>query len=406
MLTLNSYMSNMLSALSQVDEKDINVNSVAICAPYYPNGADKNVGYPWTDGLAAGEGSNTSALVWSGNGWADGEDNLVRIQSSHHGELSNPLKYPYNTRTVSSYETLDQLALYFADKSIYPNMQQIIFAGHSLGAQAVNRYAAVANELNTTPKITYYIANPNGFLWFNDSRPLSTASCPEYNDWRNGLDNYTNSYGADLVAQGYTAVLDRYNDQTIAYGRGVRDFGDQSTDCGPYSTGNNRNERFFNFIKDFPVSCTVGGACSTIDYVQAGHDASAMFASSAGLARLFTDNFNGTGNIAYDKGYPRKQTGDDPYPNPAEDSTVPTVVEYYAGNMSYAGCYTDQTPLSLAYEAYDKTTNTVELCTTTCDAAGYTIAGLEYGSQCFCGNTLGYMAIKDVDQGCTTACAG
>jgi hypothetical protein len=36
---------------------DINDKSVALVAPYFPNGDDKNIGYPFTEGLPPGQGS-------------------------------------------------------------------------------------------------------------------------------------------------------------------------------------------------------------------------------------------------------------------------------------------------------------------------------------------------------------
>lgn len=369
--------------------KDANANP-------QPTGGDKGTGYPWTDGLPAGQGSKSSALVWSGTTWTDGGNNL----------------YPYNSQTVSSYEAVDQLVKYFDDSRIFPNMQQIVIAGHSLGAQFVNRYVAVGNELGLTTPISYWIGNPNSFVWFDTTRPLDYSDCPIYDDWREGFSNYevVDSYGDAIVAEGRAAVLARYNARSIAYGRGVQDLGDTSSNCAPETTGGNRNERFFNFILEFPPTCpnpSTGGPCSTIDYVQTGHDAGAMFASDAGQARLFLDNFNGTGEIAYDFGYPRKQTGDDPYPNPELNSTVPTgPATVYAGNMTYAGCFTDQDPKTLTYTAYSSADNTIELCTTTCDAAGYTIAGAEYGAECYCGNFLTARAEKVVESGCSTACHG
>jgi hypothetical protein len=38
----------------------INEESVSIIAPYFPNGDDKNIGYPWVDGKPAGQGSVSS----------------------------------------------------------------------------------------------------------------------------------------------------------------------------------------------------------------------------------------------------------------------------------------------------------------------------------------------------------
>lgn len=229
-------MSQMLSALSQVSNPDINFNSVAICAPYFPNGDDKNYGYPWTDGLKPGRGSTSSALVWSGSDFADGANN----------------QYPWESQaqTVSSFEALDQLVKYFDNATIYPNMQEIVIAGHSLGAQTVNRYAAVGSDLETRSKVQYYIANPDSFVWFSEDRPLPTSSCPTYDVWRDGLTNYTveDSYNLALVAQGRAAVLANYNSRPIAYARGVQDLGNDATTCNPETTGGNRNERVGYFF--------------------------------------------------------------------------------------------------------------------------------------------------------------
>lgn len=392
-----TYMSNMLSALSQVTaDKNVNFSSVAIMAPYFPNGYDKYVGYPWTPGLAANKGSTSNALVWTAAQWASGANN----------------QYPWNATTVSSYEVLDQLVKWFDNKSNFPNMKHIVVAGHSLGAQTINRYAEVGNTFSTNSRVSYWIGNPNSYGWMSTSRPLSTTSCPTYDNWREGFTNYTSypmTYGTSLVASGRSAVLANYNSRSKAYARGTQDLGDDSSTCAPFTTGANRNERFFNFLKAFPATCSsTTGQCDTIDYVNAGHDAGAMFASQAGQARLFLDDFYGDGKMAYDFGYPRQQTGDDPYPNPALNATSTANLTVYSGNMTYAGCWTDNTNnvRTFPYQAYDSSSNTIELCTSTCASQGYTIAGLEYASQCFCGNNLTAYAQQTVDSGCTQPCAG
>lgn len=385
----------MLSALSQVPNSDVNQNSVAICAPYFPNGNDKNVGYPWTNGLAAGAGSTSSALVWTGSQFADGANNV----------------YPYKTKTMSSYAVLDLLIKYFDDKTAFPNLNEIVIAGHSLGAQTTQRYAGMGLQLSTVSPVTYYVANPDSFAWWALDRPLDTSTCATYDVWRAGLTNYTVecSYNAALANSGRSAVYANYMSRQIAYARGTQDFGDDSSTCAPFSQGANRGERFFNFIKRFPPVCTTNGtgSCDTIDYVNAGHDAGAMFSSSAGQARLFLDNFNGTGKMAYDFGYPRIQTGDDPYPDPvlsANQTVTPNAT--YAGNMTYQGCYQDVNQNTLPYLAYANNSNTIEMCTSVCNAAGYLIAGMEYGISCYCGNALAASTHLDVNAGCQVPCYG
>ena len=295
---------------------------------------------------------------------------------------------------------------------MFPNLNQIVIAGHSLGAQTVQRYAAIGNQLNTRSPISYWVGNPNSYVWLSTSRPLSTSSCPTYDYYRDGYTNFTEypmTYGQSLVTSGRSAILANFNSKAINYARGTQDLGDDSTTCAPYTAGANRNERFFNFIKAFPVSCPdpAGRNCDTVDFVNAGHDAGAMFASQAGMSRLFYDNWSGNGSRAYDLGYPRQQTGDDPFPDPTLNATSTSVNNNtYAGNMTYWGCWSDQSPPTLTNMTYQDNANTVERCTSACAQGGNTIAGLEYGTQCFCGSSLGYQAQQVIDSSCGMACSG
>ncbi|KAI4843157.1 hypothetical protein E4T44_06211, partial [Aureobasidium sp. EXF-8845] len=405
-----TYMSNMLSALSQVNtDSNINFDSVVINAPSFPNGDDKNTSYPYWDyppgakkKAAGGNQSWTNLLVWKASQWAGGGTN----------------QYPNKAQSVSSYEVLDQLVAWYGNKNNFPNINQIVIAGHSLGAQTVQRYAAVGKPLSSvgvTVPVTYWIGNPNSLVWLNSSRPLSTASCADYDSWRDGLFNYTgypNVYNTGLVASGNAAVQANYAAKSKAYARGTLDMGDDSSSCAPFTTGSNRHERFYYFINWWTPTCeaptSATGHCDTVDLVAMGHDGGGMMASAAGQARLFKDNFYGDGVRSFDFGYPRIQSNvDDPYPNPAynssSDSTNKTV---YAGNMTYAGCYTDSGSRTLATLVYDSPSNTIEKCTTACANAGFSIAGMEYGSQCWCDNKIGPYTQKALDLGCSQPCPG
>lgn len=193
----------------------------------------------------------------------------------------------------------------------------------------------------------------------------------------------TVTYGQSLVTQGRSAILANYQSKPIAHARGTQDLGDDSSSCGPGTTRGNRNERFFNFIKAFPASCDDprGTNCDTVDLVNMGHDGGGMMASPAGRARLFTGNFYSNGNRSYDFEYPRQQDGDDPFPDPTLNSTTSSVNNNtYAGNLTYAGCWSDSAPMrSLPTQAYDNGANTFEMCTSTCVSRGFSIAGLQFG---------------------------
>ncbi|KAK3630156.1 hypothetical protein LTR56_017049 [Elasticomyces elasticus] len=392
-----TYQSNMLSALAQVPLSEINTDSVAIVAPYFSNGNDKNIGYPWVEGLKAGQGSISNALVWPGSQWSAGGNN----------------QYPWtSSKNISSYAVLDQMIQYFDNKAMYPNLNQIVIAGHSLGGQTVQRYAAIGQPGNVQTPVSYWVGNPNSLVWLSTDRPLSTASCPTYDNYREGFTkfaDYPMTYGLSLVNSGRANILANFNSKAINWARGTQDLGDDSSSCAPGTAGANRNERFFNFIKAFPVSCadSTSGNCDTVDFVNAGHDGGAMMASAAGQARLFIDNWSGNGTRSPDYGYPRQQVGDDPFPNPGLNGSSSAINNNtYAGNMTYQGCWSDQSIRTLSNMTYQGSANTIESCTAACDSGNNTIAGLESGNQCYCGSRLGYMAQPVIDSSCASPCTG
>ncbi|KAH7064884.1 WSC domain-containing protein [Macrophomina phaseolina] len=74
--------------------------------------------------------------------------------------------------------------------------------------------------------------------------------------------------------------------------------------------------------------------------------------------------------------------------------------------MTYQGCYSDQNPSALSLKSYSRDDNSIELCTATCAASSYRIAGLEFGRECWCGNSMNYKTRKTADQGCAMTCSG
>ncbi|GFG01735.1 putative fungistatic metabolite [Aspergillus lentulus] len=64
------------------------------------------------------------------------------------------------------------------------------------------------------------------------------------------------------------------------------------------------------------------------------------------------------------------------------------------------GCYSDSTKARTLAVSYDIAGNTVEKC----QAGGYLYAGMEFGTQCFCGNPIDNGGV--LTSGCATPCAG
>ena len=74
----------------------------------------------------------------------------------------------------------------------------------------------------------------------------------------------------------------------------------------------------------------------------------------------------------------------------------------------YKGCWVDNANgRILNVQKPDSQTLTIESCVAACVASGSTVAGMEFGVQCFCGNAVtngGVLANADTE--CSVACAG
>lgn len=72
---------------------------------------------------------------------------------------------------------------------------------------------------------------------------------------------------------------------------------------------------------------------------------------------------------------------------------------------TYLGCQSDSVNTrTLSSQLLTSNSLTVELCTSFC--AGYTYFGVEYGQECYCGNTLLAGSALVTDGRCSMTCAG
>jgi len=74
---------------------------------------------------------------------------------------------------------------------------------------------------------------------------------------------------------------------------------------------------------------------------------------------------------------------------------------------TYKGCWIDNVYGPVLQRLADNATMTLESCTNACMAAGYSIAGLEYSTQCNCGNQIAEAgALAQQDSDCSMTCGG
>ncbi|KAH9987839.1 WSC domain-containing protein [Xylariaceae sp. FL0662B] len=78
------------------------------------------------------------------------------------------------------------------------------------------------------------------------------------------------------------------------------------------------------------------------------------------------------------------------------------------GTARYVGCYTDggSDGRTLSKDSYSSDTMTVDSCASYCQGKNYALFGVEYGRECYCGNSPKTSAVLSSENDCAMTCKG
>lgn len=213
-------------------------------------------------------------LRWTLDGWEGGE----------------PARGP---TSASSFDALDAILAKLADRTIFPNLKQVVVAGHSGGAQVVQRYAiAGKGEAALTARgiaVRYVVANPSSYAYFDDQRPDPSiaASCPGYNDWKYGMD----ARPAYLAGPTVSALEQAYVVRRVIYLLGTKDTNPNhpalDKTCMAEAEGPYRYARGHAYAAVMQARDAGTPHHSLWDVPGVGHDGDKMLTSPCGLKALF-----------------------------------------------------------------------------------------------------------------------
>jgi pimeloyl-ACP methyl ester carboxylesterase len=213
-------------------------------------------------------------LHWSFEGWEGGD----------------PAEGPV---PASSFEALDAILARLADRRLFPNLKQVVVAGHSGGGQVVQRYAiAGKGETALTAEniaVRYVVANPSSYAYFSADRPepLIAASCPGYNNWKYGMDARP-SY---LATQTPAELEQRYVARRVIYLFGTLDTDPNhpalDKSCMAEAEGPYRYKRGHDYVA--AMAARDNGTPNHVvwDVSGVGHNGDKMLTSACGLKALF-----------------------------------------------------------------------------------------------------------------------
>ena len=213
-------------------------------------------------------------LHWSLEGWEGGE----------------PAEGP---KPASSFDALDAILARLADKRLFPDLKQVVVAGHSGGGQVVQRYAIATKGEDALKAanigIRYVVANPSSYAYFTAERPEPqiAASCTGYNKWKYGMEArppYLGSASPADLEQHYVA-------RQVIYLLGTLDTNPNhpalDKSCMAEAEGPYRYIRGHTYAA--LMAARDGGTPNhkLWDVPDVGHDGDKMLTSPCGLAALF-----------------------------------------------------------------------------------------------------------------------
>ena len=200
-------------------------------------------------------------------------------------------------KNVNSFLFVDQILLKLANKDVFPNLREIVVAGHSAGGQFVTRYE-MANTVHDRlgVPVSYVVANPSSYAYLDATRPQpegaefgpfhDARNCTTYDQWPYGLEDRANA--------GYTAKMGdeelrkQLASRPVTYLLGEIDIlplGGFDSSCPAMAQGPTRLARGQAFAK---LVTTKYGAKHKVTVVPlCGHNARCMFTSDVALPLIF-----------------------------------------------------------------------------------------------------------------------
>ena len=198
---------------------------------------------------------------------------------------------------VNSFLFVDEILRKLAKKDVFPNLREIVVAGHSAGGQFVTRYE-MANTVHDTlgVPVTYVVSNPSSYAYLDATRPNEQGTefgpfhdarnCTTYDKWPYGLEDRTNA--------GYTARMTdeqlrkQLLSRPVTYLLGEIDIlplGGFDSSCPAMAQGPTRLARGQAFARLVTTKYSAKHKLAVVPLC--GHNARCMFTSDVALPILF-----------------------------------------------------------------------------------------------------------------------
>ena len=217
---------------------------------------------------------------------------------------------------LTTFDFMDEIVRRLARKEVFPNLKNIVVAGHSAGGQFVIRYE-MSNQVHDSVgvAISYVVSNPSAYTYVDNMRPTRSAvpatiasappgfappapalpsppfvpyadarNCAGYDNWPYGLKNrvgYASRLADDQLKQQLAA-------RPVTYLLGEADIlplGVFDTSCPAMAQGPTRLARGLAFSKYVNESHSANHVVVVVPFC--GHSARCVFTSDVALPVIF-----------------------------------------------------------------------------------------------------------------------
>jgi hypothetical protein len=221
-----------------------------------------------------------AVLRWTSEGWMSGEDALAPA-------------------AISPFTIIDMILKRLSDRTIFPNLKEVVLAGHSAGGQVMQRYAVVGRgESALTAEgihVRYVVSNPSSYVYFSADRPdgkggfapFDASSCKKFNRWKYGIIDPPPYVGSTSFADIEATYAHR--DVTYLLGGADTDPNHPVLDktCSGEAEGPYRLARGTSYLHYMQMRHPDGLTQKAWEVPGVGHDGDKMFNSKCGLTALF-----------------------------------------------------------------------------------------------------------------------
>lgn len=221
---------------------------------------------------------------WTLDGWKEGGN-------------SRPATLADDGALASSFQAIDALLLFVADRQSFPDLKRVSIVGYGQSARFVQLYAATARGLEAPQgagiAVRFVVAAADSFLYFDEERPSRSndagfaefprAQCNGFNYWPYGF-VLPAPYASGTLARDFARA---YADREVVYLIGDRDSEIGDRGCEARAQGRDRAERLTLYMRH--VARAAGAApASHLRFVApgVGADGAALLSSPCGRAAI------------------------------------------------------------------------------------------------------------------------